>query len=676
MKPKKLKHEPQRGPIRDGLKTTLFVGSHQSTSITVSGVARSSTVRTIDALGRINRIDTLTGATLHARRDYTYNTANQRTEVVHEDAFRWLYDYDALGQVTSAQKKTAASTLLPGYDHAYAYDTIGNRVNITTNGRLATYAPDLRNQYASRTLPGALDVLGSAPADVNILVDGAPATRSGELFHRAVPVTNASAPVFKSISIQATLPGPPAQTATETRSAFLAKTPEVYAHDLDGNLTQDGLWTYTWDAENRLIQLETRSDVAAQAAGLARVKLTFAYDSQGRRVRKQVFAWTGGAWAATPTTDLRFLYDGWNLLAEYNALSSNALVRTHVWGLDLSGREQGAGGVGGLLWTTSGATAHAPAYDANGNIVAWVDLATATVTGRRDYAAFGEAVLTTGNAASLPFAFSTKYRDNETELYYYGFRYYNPSTGRWLSRDPIGEEGGLNLYGMVGNNPINHWDYLGLNDYKAHRCMELKQKYEKYYNSTTLSLFDTADEAAVAAYVNYLTNSIEMNKEVGFAIGTKAIASSGKPEAYGLYQDEEQYVYSYGPAVVGSQSSITGLQFRASVDGSKVAYGHTHGAYSPEGTPDAKKTGDDHFSEADMEFSYKRTGLPFYLGTPGYEIKKYDPFTPPSGKAERKLWELNIQQRGFPYMPNGQVINLISKEDLKDLLDCIKCYGK
>jgi RHS repeat-associated protein len=47
---------------------------------------------------------------------------------------------------------------------------------------------------------------------------------------------------------------------------------------------------------------------------------------------------------------------------------------------------------------------------------------------------------------------------------YYGFRYYNPATGRWPSRDPIGEEGGVNLYTMVGNDAVNRWDYLGLTD--------------------------------------------------------------------------------------------------------------------------------------------------------------------------------------------------------------------
>jgi len=47
-------------------------------------------------------------------------------------------------------------------------------------------------------------------------------------------------------------------------------------------------------------------------------------------------------------------------------------------------------------------------------------------------------------------------------LYYYGFRYLDPVTGRWPSRDPIAERGGLNLYGFVGNNGVNQWDRLGL----------------------------------------------------------------------------------------------------------------------------------------------------------------------------------------------------------------------
>ncbi len=61
-----------------------------------------------------------------------------------------------------------------------------------------------------------------------------------------------------------------------------------------------------------------------------------------------------------------------------------------------------------------------------------------------------------------PFMFSTKFYDWETGFYYYGHRYYNPSTGRWLSRDPIGENGGINLYAFVRNSTVNLIDVLGL----------------------------------------------------------------------------------------------------------------------------------------------------------------------------------------------------------------------
>ena len=75
---------------------------------------------------------------------------------------------------------------------------------------------------------------------------------------------------------------------------------------------------------------------------------------------------------------------------------------------------------------------------------------------------FGEPLVSTGAvAAEMPFRFSTKYQDAETGLYYYIHRYYDSITGRWPSRDPIGERGGMNLYGFVGNNGVNWIDVLG-----------------------------------------------------------------------------------------------------------------------------------------------------------------------------------------------------------------------
>jgi RHS repeat-associated protein len=93
--------------------------------------------------------------------------------------------------------------------------------------------------------------------------------------------------------------------------------------------------------------------------------------------------------------------------------------------------------------------------------------------GTLDYDAFGNTVTNTlpPNQAVCPMGFSSKYQDSETGLAYYGFRYYSPELGRWLNRDPIAERGGLNLYGMVGNDTVSGVDYLGLAPTKQSDCL-------------------------------------------------------------------------------------------------------------------------------------------------------------------------------------------------------------
>jgi RHS repeat-associated protein len=147
-------------------------------------------------------------------------------------------------------------------------------------------------------------------------------------------------------------------------------------------------------------------------------------------------------------------------------MNSNAIVRTYVWGTDLSGSVQGAGGVGGLLFSNLAALSsplHAACYDGNGNVMGLVDMALGTQSAAYEYNAFGEALIVDGVAAHANvFRFSSKFTDDETDLLYYGQRYYNPSTGRWLSRDPIGERGGANVYSFLSNNCGNGYDALGL----------------------------------------------------------------------------------------------------------------------------------------------------------------------------------------------------------------------
>jgi RHS repeat-associated protein len=105
------------------------------------------------------------------------------------------------------------------------------------------------------------------------------------------------------------------------------------------------------------------------------------------------------------------------------------------------------------------------AYDANGNITEYVD-ATGAIIAHRDYGPFGE---TTALSGPMQNAFthwwSTKPWDPVTGLSEYQFRMYSPELGRWLSRDPIGEDvetGAANLYGFVENGPVNKIDFLGL----------------------------------------------------------------------------------------------------------------------------------------------------------------------------------------------------------------------
>jgi RHS repeat-associated protein len=261
-----------------------------------------------------------------------------------------------------------------------------------------------------------------------------------------------------------------------TKTSFLPLSPESFTHDADGNLTDDARWHYTWDGENRLIAMETATGTYAPNGPLPatdRKKLEFAYDGMGRRFSKKVYSWTGSAWMLGNST--LFLYDGWNLLADLNALNSNAVVCTYAWGLDLSGSLQGAGGVGGLLFASSSALSsplHAPCFDGNGNVIGYVDMASGAKSATYEYNAFGETTIADGSAKdAFSFRFSTKYQDNETGLYCYGFRYYSGLTGRWLSRDPAEEDGGTNLYGFVDNDGINSVDFLGLWITVAHEAI-------------------------------------------------------------------------------------------------------------------------------------------------------------------------------------------------------------
>lgn len=314
----------------------------------------------------------------------------------------------------------------------------------------------------SRDVPGYANVLGSAASSATVTVNNQATYRKGDYFRKELTEDNSSSalyPTLTTIGVKQDGSNPDIVT-TVTGHVFVPRTPESFGYDDDGNLTSDGRWNYTWDAENRLVKMQS---LAGSPTPERRIE--FAYDWQGRRVRKTVWDDRDNG-EGTELLDTVNVYDGWNLLAELDANASNAKVRTYLWGLDLSGSEQGAGGVGGLLAVTvhsgSQAGTYFYGYDGNGNVMALVKSADGKVYGRYEFGPFGELVRANGLMAKInPFRFSTKYQDDESDLLYYGYRSYNPSSGRWLNRDPIEERGGENLYGFVQNCPQSLIDPLG-----------------------------------------------------------------------------------------------------------------------------------------------------------------------------------------------------------------------
>jgi RHS repeat-associated protein len=391
-------------------------------------------------------------------------------------------------------------------------------------------------------VPGIIDVLGmGAYSDSNIDVNYAPVShRRQEYFYHQLNANNTVSDLYEWIWIEEYKSGYYDDTVGYS---FLAKDPETFTYDEDGNLLSDGRWLFTWNAENRLVAMEeTRTQKTIQ---FPRRKLLITYDDQGRRVRTEEGFWledSGGSYWYFPNGEpwcRHFVYSGWNLIAEgYSAPSTASwnVLNTYLWGLDLAERQdqrltdggsnigRAAGGVGGLLMVTLAEPAgyshnwrrsfvH---HDANGNVVALIDAdGSGELSATYDYDPFGNLIRASGDHAEHnPFRFSGKYHLDYYDLYYYGYRYYSPDTGRFLNRDPINERGSmlvrgekkfnwdeeLNLYAMVGNDPVNEVDFLGLS-----RCP--KDTCDKWTIDLTASVAVVAVGGAVQVHGQLIPDS-------------------------------------------------------------------------------------------------------------------------------------------------------------------------
>jgi len=171
--------------------------------------------------------------------------------------------------------------------------------------------------------------------------------------------------------------------------------------------------------------------------------IAVAYDHQGRRVWKD---------AGTRTS---YLYDQFLCIR-----ASGPQTQTFYWDPTESVATRPlclAQGTNVLFYT----------HDLTKNVTELLDRAGEIVTAY-DYAPFG-AVTVHGPDLGNPYQWSSEQMDQELGLVYYNYRHYNPADGRWVRWDSLGERGGVNVYGFVGNNPSRLVDVLGRYRYEYKR---------------------------------------------------------------------------------------------------------------------------------------------------------------------------------------------------------------
>ncbi|MBU2756119.1 RHS repeat protein, partial [Acidithiobacillus sp. BN09-2] len=208
---------------------------------------------------------------------------------------------------------------------------------------------------------------------------------------------------------------------------LVSRDDHTYSYDANGNMTGDGIRTYTWDAENRLVGIGYVDHPEK--------KTSFQYDGLNRRA---VMVETHGSESTTST----FLWDGTDLLR----VQTGSAMKWYYPQGEIHGTES-------LFYVS----------DRLGSVRETVNQ-DHLITARMSYTAYGETqtTLTPFIGKAPDYRYAGLFFHEQSGLYLAVFRAYDPSAGRWISRDPIGEDGGVNLYAYSKSVPINNNDSLGL----------------------------------------------------------------------------------------------------------------------------------------------------------------------------------------------------------------------
>jgi RHS repeat-associated protein len=408
--------------------------------------------------GTAGRI-TSAGGNVTGAPSFAYNSFDPkgRRKSVQTNRGTWFYDYSG-GDNGDGQLDTASNgTLNASVD--YNFDGIGRR-------DFGGNQQDALNRFLAMTHPiEPKKLFITADPLAKLWIDGTAMTpfNGGWTHPLAHP---GSAGGWVPWTVKGVLEGAGDAGAFEDAVAELSgntwfpPTSENFTFDEDGNRESSALWNYGWNGRNQLVRARTKTwDSAPQGWDVS-----FDYDAEGRRFKKTATRYEDGE--PVEQKVIYFVWDGWDLLYErHEDIQGNLLLdRRYVWGPDNA--DGAAGGAGGLLLIREKrgtiVNDYYPLFDGTGHVTGLADSA-GSLAAEYWYGPFGELLEAKGEMADAnPFRYATKYYDNETGLCYFGHRYYDPVSGQFLSREPLGESESLNLYSYAGNDPVNHVDVQGL----------------------------------------------------------------------------------------------------------------------------------------------------------------------------------------------------------------------